>query len=73
LDLSSYSDVQIIPIHTSQREPKMMEKGKKLQLAVPKRSYEKPVLILLNAGDTLGKKPYTFEDPASFFSPSGPS
>jgi hypothetical protein len=51
----------------------MTEKGKKLQLAVPKRSHEKPVLILLNTGDTLGKKPYSFEDPASFFSPSGPS
>jgi hypothetical protein len=54
-------------------EHKMTEKGKKLQLAVPKRSYEKPVLILLNTGDTLGKKPYSFEDPGSFTSPSGPS
>jgi hypothetical protein len=34
----------------------MKEKGKKLQIALTKRTYEKPILIPLNTGATHGKR-----------------
>jgi hypothetical protein len=55
LDLSSYSDVQITPLNTSQKEYKMKEKGKKLQIPLTKRTYEKPVLVLLFTKNSNGK------------------
>jgi hypothetical protein len=39
----------------------MKEKGKKPQIALTKRTYEKPVLIRLNPGDTQGKPFYVKE------------
>ena len=52
----------------------MNETGKKPRIALTKRTYEKPVLIILNAGDTQGKFSYrTWETNGGFAAAYGPS